>query len=136
MTLAANTECSHPQEWQNKILLGPTGVVGVQGGPCQHLRLPSHHRWPELASADRLPVLTLYTKHPCPLCDVAKEELRELLPRVQLVEVDIEMPGNEAWHRCYRHDIPVFHLNGQFLMKHKADPALLEEHLDRAASAS
>ncbi|KAH9381453.1 hypothetical protein HPB48_016966 [Haemaphysalis longicornis] len=112
---------------------------GLQLGRAVQHEAPQ--RWtrpkrPEQESADRLPVLTLYTKHPCPLCDVAKEELRELLPRVQLVEVDIEMPGNEAWHRCYRHDIPVFHLNGQFLMKHKADPALLEEHLDRAASAS
>lgn len=115
---------------------GQYGLAGICNGGGGASAILIEKLRPEEKSADRLPVLTLYTKHPCPLCDVAKEELRELLPRVQLVEVDIEMPGNEAWHRCYRHDIPVFHFNGQFLMKHKADPALLEEHLDRAAAAS
>uniref|UniRef100_A0A1E1X7Y6 acetyl-CoA C-acetyltransferase n=1 Tax=Amblyomma aureolatum TaxID=187763 RepID=A0A1E1X7Y6_9ACAR len=110
---------------------GLAGICNGGGGASAILieKLPDPRE-----SADRLPVLTLYTKHQCPLCDVAKEQLGELLPRVQLVEVDIEEHGNEAWQRCYRYDIPVFHLNGQFLMKHKADPVLLEERLNSLAS--
>lgn len=36
------------------------------------------------------PVLTLYTKKVCPLCDEAKHELQDLLPLVELQTVDIE----------------------------------------------
>ncbi|KAH7985521.1 hypothetical protein HPB52_025590 [Rhipicephalus sanguineus] len=111
---------------------GLAGICNGGGGASAILIQKLHTRESERS----LPVLTLYTKHPCPLCDVAKDQLRELLPRVHLVEVDIEKPGNEAWRQCYRHDIPVFHLNGQFLMKHKANPHLLEERLAALASAS
>nr|XP_037281304.1 acetyl-CoA acetyltransferase A, mitochondrial-like isoform X3 [Rhipicephalus microplus]XP_037281305.1 acetyl-CoA acetyltransferase A, mitochondrial-like isoform X3 [Rhipicephalus microplus] len=111
---------------------GLAGICNGGGGASAILIQKLHTR----ESEDSLPVLTLYTKHPCPLCDVAKDQLKELLPRVRVVEVDIEKPGNEAWHQCYRHDIPVFHLEGQFLMKHKADPGLLEERLAALASAS
>lgn len=36
------------------------------------------------------PVLTLFTKDVCPLCDEAKHELRDLLPLVELQSVNIE----------------------------------------------
>lgn len=84
---------------------------------------------PSEGTRSGLPVLTLYTKPQCSLCDIAKERLKDLLPRVHFIEVDIDKPGNEVWKLRYRYDIPVFHLNGKFLMKHKADPALLARHL-------
>lgn len=31
------------------------------------------------------------------------------------------MAGNEEWRRLYQYDIPVFHLNGKYLMKHRVD---------------
>ncbi|CAL1537609.1 unnamed protein product [Lymnaea stagnalis] len=68
-----------------------------------------------------LPILMLYTKDPCPLCDEALEHLGPLLNQVTLQKVDITAPGNEDLWKAYRFDIPVFHLNGKFIMKHKAD---------------
>ncbi|XP_050692902.1 acetyl-CoA acetyltransferase, mitochondrial-like [Eriocheir sinensis] len=72
-----------------------------------------------------VPTLTLFTKDYCPLCDVALEVLHPLLAQVHLETVDIEAPGNERWLALYGTEIPVFHLEGRYLMKHRADPHLL-----------
>uniref|UniRef100_A0A674HR23 Glutaredoxin-like protein n=1 Tax=Taeniopygia guttata TaxID=59729 RepID=A0A674HR23_TAEGU len=61
------------------------------------------------ASANK-PVLTLYTKF-------------------ILQEVDITLPENSAWYDKYKYDIPVFHLNGKFLMKHRVDIQKFEDQL-------
>ncbi|KAF7701297.1 hypothetical protein HF521_002462 [Silurus meridionalis] len=66
-----------------------------------------------------LPVLTLFTKDPCPLCEEAKEMLEPYKHRFVLQEVDITLPENSVWYDRYKYDIPVFHLNGQFLMMHQ-----------------
>ncbi|XP_069820653.1 glutaredoxin-like protein C5orf63 homolog [Dendropsophus ebraccatus] len=77
------------------------------------------------------PVLTLFTKNPCPLCDDAKEVLVPYMDRFILEQVDITLPENTAWYDRYKHDIPVFHLNGQFLMMHRVNIKKLERHLSR-----
>ncbi|KAI2642453.1 glutaredoxin C5orf63-like protein [Labeo rohita] len=83
-----------------------------------------------------LPVLTLFTKDPCPLCDEAKEALEPYKHRFELQEVDITRPENRVWFDRYRYDIPVFHLNGQFLMMHRVNLALLERRLDKTTGAA
>ncbi|KAM6148947.1 glutaredoxin-like protein C5orf63 homolog isoform 1-T1 [Erethizon dorsatum] len=50
------------------------------------------------ASNTTLPVLTLFTKDPCPLCDEAKELLKPYKNRFILQEVDITLPENSAWY--------------------------------------
>ncbi|XP_009983975.1 PREDICTED: glutaredoxin-like protein C5orf63 homolog [Tauraco erythrolophus] len=75
------------------------------------------------------PVLTLFTKKPCPLCDEAKEVLEPYKRRFILQEVDITLPENSAWYDKYKYDIPVFHLNGKFLMKHQVDIQKFEDQL-------
>ncbi|XP_053422070.1 glutaredoxin-like protein C5orf63 homolog isoform X2 [Nycticebus coucang] len=77
------------------------------------------------ASKTTLPVLTLFTKDPCPLCEEAKEALEPYKNR----EVDITLPENSAWYERYKFDIPVFHLNGQFLMMHRVNTSKLEKQL-------
>ncbi|ERE84558.1 putative glutaredoxin-like protein C5orf63 like protein [Cricetulus griseus] len=77
------------------------------------------------ASNTPLPVLTLFTKDPCPLCDEAKEVLKPYKDR----EVDITLPENSTWYERYKFDIPVFHLNGQFLMMHRVNISKLEKQL-------
>ncbi|XP_005107756.1 glutaredoxin-like protein C5orf63 homolog [Aplysia californica] len=91
------------------------------------VRLMSHD-----SNSDRpvLPVLTLYTKDPCPLCDEALEVLKPLLNQVALEKVDITKPGNEQWWKAYKYDIPVFHFEGKFLMKHRANVDLLRKAID------
>uniref|UniRef100_A0A8C6AM93 Glutaredoxin-like protein n=2 Tax=Monodon monoceros TaxID=40151 RepID=A0A8C6AM93_MONMO len=83
------------------------------------------------ASKTALPVLTLFTKDPCPLCDEAKEVLEPYKNRFILQEVDIRLPENSAWYDRYKFDIPVFHLNGQFLMMHRVDVSKLEKQLQK-----
>ncbi|XP_074060505.1 glutaredoxin-like protein C5orf63 homolog isoform X2 [Macrotis lagotis] len=83
------------------------------------------------ASKKILPVLTLFTKDPCPLCDEAKEVLKPLKNKFILQEVDITLPENSAWYDRYKFDIPVFHLNGQFLMMHRVNFSKLEKQLKK-----
>ncbi|XP_043916728.1 glutaredoxin-like protein C5orf63 homolog [Protopterus annectens] len=78
-----------------------------------------------------LPVLTLFTKHPCPLCEEAKEALQPYKHKFVLQEVDITLTENSVWYNKYKYDIPVFHFNGHFLMKHRVNFQLLEEHLKK-----
>ncbi|OXB71933.1 UNVERIFIED_CONTAM: hypothetical protein H355_006922, partial [Colinus virginianus] len=66
---------------------------------------------------------------PCPLCDEAKEVLEPYKKRFILQEVDITLPENSTWYNKYKYDIPVFHLNGKFLMKHQVDIQKFEEQL-------
>lgn len=44
--------------------------------------------------------------------------------------MNITDPENQEWFEKYQYDIPVFHLNGKFLMKHKANPKLLDRKLN------
>ncbi|KAM7375649.1 hypothetical protein PAMP_005440 [Pampus punctatissimus] len=67
---------------------------------------------------------------PCPLCDEAKEVLQPLRHRFVFQQVDISRPENREWFDRYRWDIPVFHLNGQFVMKHRVDVVLLDKLLN------
>nr|XP_042119829.1 glutaredoxin-like protein C5orf63 homolog isoform X1 [Peromyscus maniculatus bairdii] len=66
---------------------------------------------------------------PCPLCDEAREVLKPYKDRFILQEVDITLPENSTWYERYRFDIPVFHLNGQFLMMHRVNTSKLEKQL-------
>uniref|UniRef100_A0A8V0YB23 Glutaredoxin-like protein n=1 Tax=Gallus gallus TaxID=9031 RepID=A0A8V0YB23_CHICK len=68
---------------------------------------------------------------PCPLCDEAKEALEPYKRRFILQEVDITLPENSAWYHKYKYDIPVFHLNGRFLMKHQVDIQKFEDQLTK-----
>lgn len=49
-----------------------------------------------------------------------------------LQQVDISLPENSVWFNRYRWDIPVFHLNGRFVMKHRVDVVLLDKLLQDA----
>lgn len=49
-----------------------------------------------------------------------------------LQQVDISRPENRLWWDQYRWDIPVFHLDGVFVMKHRVDVVLLEQLLQQA----
>ncbi|EHH22656.1 hypothetical protein EGK_05968 [Macaca mulatta] len=81
------------------------------------------------ASETTLPVLTLFTKDPHPLCGEAKEVLKPYKNRFILQEVNVTLPENSAWYERYKFDIPVFHLNGQFLMMHRVNTSKLEKQL-------
>ncbi|KAM9842455.1 glutaredoxin-like protein C5orf63 homolog [Aulostomus maculatus] len=79
-----------------------------------------------------LPVLTLFTKDACPLCNEAKDALEPFKHRFILQQVNIERPENRVWYDRYKWDIPVFHLNGHFVVKHRVDLDLLDKLLQEA----
>lgn len=89
----------------------------------------SAHLHQRLFSQKKLPILTLFTKDPCPLCDEAKEVLEPYKHRYIFQQVDITQPENKVWFDRYKYDIPVFHLNGQFLMMHRVNTTVLEGRL-------
>ena len=84
----------------------------------------------------RLPKLTLFTKGYCPLCDEALADLECLQSRFQLEKIFIDQKGNEMYFHKYKWDIPVFHFENDFLMKHRADVQLLESKLNHFESSS
>ena len=55
---------------------------------------------------------------------------------VEVVKVDITAPENGRWLQAYQYDIPVVHLDGRRIMKHRVDPARLAELLDGAPAAA
>lgn len=49
--------------------------------------------------------------------------------RLKFEKVYITEPENKDVYERYRYDIPVLHLNGQFLCKHRLDANLLDSKL-------
>lgn len=78
-----------------------------------------------------MPLLTLYTKDPCPLCDTLVEELElNFSGEYELQKVFIDTKENLRFLRLYRLDIPVVFLNNQFLCMHRLNHKLLRKKLD------
>jgi len=71
------------------------------------------------------PVVSLYTKEGCTLCDEAVAVLSGLRPQAphSLVAVDITDAENKAWFERYKYDIPVLHVNGAYWAKHRLTEA-------------
>lgn len=78
---------------------------------------------------NKIPTLTLYTKDPCPLCDVVIEELQEFEGRFYLKKIYITEKENFKYLQLYRMDIPVLFLNEEFLCMHKLNVNLLRRKL-------
>lgn len=64
------------------------------------------------------------------MCDELVEELTPFMHRLKLEKVDITKPENRDYFKRYRFDIPVLHLNGEFLCMHRLDSKLLETKLN------
>lgn len=75
------------------------------------------------------PTLTLFTHDQCSLCDELVNELSPNSTRFNLEKIDIKQKENLRYLRLYRYDIPVLHLNGQFLCMHRLNHELLEKRL-------
>ena len=61
-----------------------------------------------------------------PLCSVSPDCEQYIFQ-----QVDISLPENKVWYDRYKYDIPVFHLNGQFLMMHRVNTSVLERQLEK-----
>ena len=81
--------------------------------------IKSLHR--SYSKSKTLPVLTLFTKEDCQLCDEALEKLSPHLESVSLEVIDIEEEGRETEYDKFRYEIPVFFLDKKFLCKNYID---------------
>jgi glutaredoxin len=80
-----------------------------------------------------MPLVTLYGKPGCHLCDDARaaaERVRAEHP-FDLEEVDISL--DPVLHRRYGERIPVLALEGEELFDYVVDEAVLRERLDRVS---
>lgn len=76
-------------------------------------------------------IVTFFTKADCSLCDAALfvvEKVRQQIP-FDLQRVDITAPGFEITFRRYCHDIPVIHINGREVFRHRVDERTLRREL-------
>ncbi len=77
--------------------------------------------------------ITFFTKPDCSLCHGALyvvERVRRQLP-FELEIVDISARGNERWLDAYREHIPVVHLDGEEVFRHRVDERELKGLLRR-----
>lgn len=91
---------------------------------------------PNIEQVDGRPLLTLYTRDPCPMCDELVQRLEQEFPgQYRLEKVHIDRKENVRFLRLFRHDIPVLFLNGQFLCMHRLNEDALRERLQTLLNA-
>lgn len=81
--------------------------------------------------------VTFFTKSDCSLCRSALYVVERVRKRMafELECLDISAQGQERWLEAYRHDIPVVHLNGREIFRHRVSEQTLERHLKEATQA-
>ncbi len=75
--------------------------------------------------------ITFFTKVDCTLCTGALYVVKRVKQGIdfELEIVDIAEPGNEIWFEQYRNDIPVVHLDGQEIFRHRVNERSLRAWL-------
>lgn len=65
--------------------------------------------------------LTFFTKPDCTLCDAAWFVVDKVARAfgVPVEKIDISQPDAAHWHQQYRNDIPVLHLDGVEIFRHR-----------------
>jgi hypothetical protein len=78
-----------------------------------------------------VPVVTLYGKPGCHLCDEARTLVKQTLARrdIDLHEVDVTL--DPVLEHRYGERIPVLAVDGEELFEHFVDPRALAERLDK-----
>ena len=90
------------------------------------------------ASDAEAPLVELYTKGGCSLCDEAKavlEACRDAAPH-SLSAVDITDEANFEWKKRYKYDIPVLAIDGVYWTKHRVTEGDARAALAEAASGN
>ena len=80
-----------------------------------------------------MPVLTVYSRAGCHLCEVLIEEL---LPRVRgIVDVEIcDIDSRPDWRASYDIRVPVVELDGEFLCEYQLDWAAVEKAIAKTST--
>lgn len=84
------------------------------------------------------PIVKLFTKEGCTLCDKVKDvlmEVRDAHPH-SLEQIDITDDVHQEWYSKYKYDIPVLHLNDKYWIKHRTTVEEATEGLLQAKSGT
>ncbi|KAJ3157556.1 hypothetical protein HDU86_003208 [Geranomyces michiganensis] len=82
------------------------------------------------------PVLTLFTRQHCGLCEAVKDTLTAVQKRTPftLREIDIDESADRTWFRKYNYEVPVVHGPGDVVLgKHRVSESDVERWLIQAA---
>eukprot|EP00049_Salpingoeca_infusionum_P018460 m.357338 g.357338 ORF g.357338 m.357338 type:complete len:112 (+) comp17798_c0_seq1:1047-1382(+) len=82
------------------------------------------------------PLVTLFTKNGCHLCDVVKAVMSKSTREFKLNQINIALPERAAWFERYKYDIPVLHLDGKFMTKHRLTLEQFDDFLDLASNGT
>ncbi len=68
--------------------------------------------------------VTLYTRHPCFLCDKAKASIRAAvaLHRLPIVIHEVDVDGDAALRERFTNDVPVIYVAGVEAFRHRVSP--------------
>lgn len=83
---------------------------------------------------EQRPILVLYSRRECHLCEIAKADLLPLCDRydVRLQEVDIT--GEPDLTARHGEEVPVAYLNGEKVFKYRVEPRRVKRLLKKAAA--
>jgi len=76
------------------------------------------------------PVVTLYTRHGCHLCDEAKQVLAAAHRRLEFTYEERDIDADPELLRLYNEEVPVIAIDGRKAFKYKVD---MNEFLKRLA---
>ncbi len=77
--------------------------------------------------------ITFFTRPDCSLCRGAWYVIQRVRKRIpfDLESINISLSEHKSWFDAYRNDIPVVHLNGEEIFRHRVDEGRLRELLGR-----
>ena len=81
------------------------------------------------------PLVTLYTRVGCHLCDVVKDVIEQVRSERDFDWVTLDIDEDPALVALYDTEVPVVAINGRKAFKYRVDPAALRDRIDRADSA-
>lgn len=82
-----------------------------------------------------MPILHVYSRPGCHLCELLIEELLPLVQGQLVIEVR-DVDQREEWRRAYDIRIPVVEFEGEWVFEHKLDRAALQAILDGLAHST
>lgn len=79
------------------------------------------------------PVVEIYSKADCCLCEEAKAVLERVRRQIPFDLREVDITGDPALYERFREEIPVVFVNGRKAFKYRVDERLLRQRLQALA---
>ena len=86
--------------------------------------------------SETLPVITLYSRNDCHLCDVAKGRIRSAGRRVPFRLEIVDIDGDPELVARYNDRVPVVHVNGEEVFSYRVNERALVRKLKSLSDTS